>query len=251
MRAVVSRTTQVKARPPGTSPSRSRSPEGGNGQSGIRASKPASPPPPAAPPGGLGLIFQLLVLLCTRSHVSPHPHSSIHSVLSFGPKRDGGPLPERSRSRPVTEVGSLFASGVLIGVRQHRFATTPHPGARCGGAPFCTGSSRSISPGRRFQLSERVRPLFPSPLSFSLPFPSLHSLPRAESRPNAPPPPSLLPSLSRTITAECHSGALTPLHSRWDSAQAAAAATAAVFRILSNRGSAGIAFETELGIFNE
>ena len=55
--------------------------EGGNGQSGIRASKPASPPPPAAPPGGLGLIFQLLVLLCTRSHVSHHPHSSTHSVL--------------------------------------------------------------------------------------------------------------------------------------------------------------------------
>ena len=127
MRAVVSRTTQVKARPPGTSPSRSRSPEGGNGRSGIRAPKPASPPPPAAPPGGLGLIFQLLVLLCTRSHVFHHPHSSIHSVLSFGPKRDGGPLPERSRSRPVTEVGSLFASGVLIGVRQHRFATTRSP----------------------------------------------------------------------------------------------------------------------------
>ena len=67
--------------------------EGGNGQSGIRASRPASPPPPAAPPGGLGLIFQLLVLLCTRSHVSHHPHSSTHSVLSFGPKRDGDHFP--------------------------------------------------------------------------------------------------------------------------------------------------------------
>ena len=247
MRAVVSRTTQVRARPPGTSPSRSRSPEGGNGQSGIRASKPASPPPPAAPPGGLGLIFQLLVLLCTRSHVSHHPHSSIHSVLSFGPKRDGGPLPERSRSRPVTEVGSLFASGVLIGVLQHRFATTRSPRRPLRRGALLHRQQQVHFPRSPIPTERTSAPSLPFS-SLSLPFPSFTPTSRVEAERAAP---AVAPSLppSRALSLPSATGALTPLHSRWDSAQAAA--TAAVFRILSNRGSAGIAFETELGVFNE
>ena len=196
MRAVVSRTTQVKARPPGTSPSRSRSPEGGNGRSGIRAPKPASPPPPAAPPGGLGLIFQLLVLLCTRSHVSHHPHSSIHSVLSFGPKRDGGPLPERSRSRPVTEVGSLFASGVLIGVRQHRFATTRSPRRPLRRGAVLHRQQQVHFPRSPIPTERTSAPSLPFSSLFLSPLPFLHShepsrgrtrRPRRRSFPPSPP----------------------------------------------------------------
>ena len=191
--------------------------EGGNGRSGIRAPKPASPPPPAAPPGGLGLIFQLLVLLCTRSHVSPHPHSSIHSVLSFGPKRDGGPLPERSRSRPVTEVGSLFASGVLIGVRQHRFATTRSPRRPLRRGAVLHRQQQVHFPRSPIPTERTSAPTLPfSSLSPSLPFTHSHELSRGRTR--RPRRRSFPPSpLSRTITAECHSGALTPLHSRWDS----------------------------------